>query len=157
MRRYLWLLILPLLGCPPKPTPSPTPGPTPTPDPTPTPVESCCNVPLADAPGWALVTPKPPAYNQLFIVEAEAAIGDVCGKLPDESLTRLAAELVSKRNLCAAQWKNADGSRIDAVIVLRPDGIFEEWHAVAYTDGCWFTSGNAYKNAWRGPQMKGCE
>ena len=152
MRSFAWLLALPLLGCP---TPTPEPSPTPTPGPTPTPVvETCCNIPPADAEGWELITPKPPAYNTLFIAAAEAEIGSVCGAVPDFTLQRLGAALRA-RHICADQWVNKEAVKIDALVALRPDGLWEEWHAVAYTDGCWMALPVAYKNVWKGPQMLG--
>lgn len=148
MRRYVWLLILPLLGCTPKPAPTPPPPPDPS--------ASCCNVPPADAEGWSVVSPKPDPYNIAFMVEAEQTIGDVCGSEPDYSLQRLAAQMVATRYVCAAQWTNREGTKIDAIVVLRPDGLWEEMHSVAYSTGCWTQPENAYKNAWKGPSMLGC-
>ena len=155
MRRFVWLLLPLLFACPP-PKPTPTPTPPPTPEPTP---GICCNVPPADAEGWSVVTPKPAAYNTLFVVDAETQIGNVCGAVPDVSLQRLAAVLMADHYLCAAQWANKEGTLIDAVVVLRPDGLWEEIHAVSYATGCWAYLPNQYKNAWRGPTMigRGCK
>jgi hypothetical protein len=60
---------------------------------------------------------------------AKAAVGDVCGKPPEESLTRLAAQLTAQGE-CATKDE-------DRVFIRRPDGNADEQHAVAYTDGCW--------------------
>lgn len=140
VRRYGWLLFLLLPACP-KPVP-------PAPTPTPPPVGSCCNVPGSEDPAWRPVTPKPAQYNGLFVDEAEKKLGSPCGAVPDETLVKLAAELVS-RNLCAAKWA-------DAVLILRPDGLWEEWHATAYSTGCWTEPERAYIGSWIGPPMREC-
>ena len=66
---------------------------------------------------------------------AKAAVGDVCGKPPDESLVRLTAQLTAQGE-CAIKDE-------DRVFIRRTDGNADEQHAVAYTDGCW--AGNAYR------------
>lgn len=139
MKKLFWLLLPFLLGCP-KPVPPEPPTP-------PEPPASCCNVPGPEEPGWQSVATKPP-YNELFLSEAKAKVGNVCGAVPEESLSKLADALVAA-NLCAAKWA-------DAIIILRPDGYWEQWHSVAFTDGCW-TQEKSYVGTWVGPQMKGCQ
>jgi hypothetical protein len=79
-------------------------------------------------------------------MEAESEIGSVCGSVPENSLEILASHLRDK-NLCASKWS-------DAVVILRPDGLWEEWHAVAYTTGCWTSMDRAYIGSWVGPKME---
>ena len=123
----------------PEPSPAPTPTPTPTPAPTPTPVPACV-VPHSDDSRWQpLGVGYGPSFGQQM-VDAAAAIGDVCGRDPEESLTRLAAQL-RLWGLCADKW--ADG-----VLVQNAAGLWEEYHAVAYGNGCWTERGR-YRGTWR--------
>jgi hypothetical protein len=131
-------------------------GPTPPPQPPepPGPIDtSCCNVPAADADGWSGVEPGPPAYSELFLQEVRGLVGDVCGRPPDESMGKVVEVLATRRAVCSAQWTNADGTRTDALIVLRPDGLWEEWKIIRYDTGCWASLSSAMKNIWRGPRM----
>lgn len=142
------LLVGFLWGCPgpgpapsPTPSPTPTPVPTPTPSPTPSPSPATCTVIDDDLLEQTalmdnLLTPT--------VRDAEAALGDVCGAPPDESLCRMAAYLTGL-GFESFVSQRADGSRADAVFVRRPsDGLLEEHHAVYYANGCWLS------NTWRG-------
>jgi len=114
-------------------------GPNPPPNPTPPPplIPCDCVVPASDDPGWKNLSTSPLPYFAFAVKEAEAKIGDVCGKPPDASLDQLAAALVAA-NYCAAHWS-------DAVLIRRPGGdlnvdaknLFEQYHATAAGTGCW--------------------
>jgi hypothetical protein len=132
-------LALALLACS-RPTPHPSPPPIPS---------SCCNVPAADAPGWIKQGAVVPPYDRLFLEQVEAEAGSRCSDPIDASLSLLASGLVS-RNLCAAVWTAS------TLVVLRPDGLWEEWRPVDAQTGCWTDLDHAYVSAWRGPQMEGC-
>jgi hypothetical protein len=78
---------------------------------------------------------------------AKAAVGDVCGRPPDESLNRLAVQL-NAQGECAVKDE-------DRVFIQRTDGNVDEQHAVAYTDGCW--KSNAYLHTFaNGSGAGGC-
>lgn len=72
---------------------------------------------------------------------AQAAVGDVCGKEPEESLDALAVQL-REQGYCA-------GRMDDAVFIRRSDDLklFEEHHACYYGNGCWLS--NPYRGTWR--------
>jgi len=132
------------------------PGPAPSPTPPPTPVASCdCVVPPPDDPGWKPEVTATPFYG-LAIRDAETAIGDVCGNVPETSIETLASVLITK-GFCAARQN-------DALLVRRLGGdltvdtgqpLFEEWHVIAYPTGCWalgmepITSPLPYKGTYR--------
>ena len=77
---------------------------------------------------------------------AKAAVGDVCGKPPDESLQRLAVQL-NAQGSCAVKDE-------DRVFIKRTDGNIDEQRAVAYTDGCW--TNKPYLNTFSGGGGGGC-
>ncbi len=133
-----------LLAGRPVPTPTPTPGPTPTPSPT----ECVCTVPGPEDPGWANVAVETP-YAEVFISKAREVVGDRCGNDPNVTLASM-AEAVKAQHLCAS------GPWADALIVERPDGKFEEWHIVEWTNGCWYPLSKAYKGAWSNA-LGGCK
>jgi hypothetical protein len=87
----------------------------------------------------------------LEVEAAKRAVGARCGQDEAETL-RLVADALTSAGLCAAgPWGKAEGHG-DAVAVKAPDGLVEEWHVVAFTNGCW--TGDPYRNAWpskRGP------
>ncbi len=119
------------------PTPGPTPTPTVAPTPTPTPAPGECYAP-ADGPQWHPADPQGPTQLLTLVRGAEQRVGDVCGQVPDASLEVLAGTL-REAGLCA-------GRQNDAVMVQRPDGLFEEHHAVYYGDGCWLS--NSFRGLW---------
>ena len=96
-----------------------------------------CYIP-PDGDGWTVI-PQVPSTTKAEMDAAKAAVGDVCGQAPPFSLERLAAQLRSQGS-CADKMS-------DSIMIKRTDGLYEEQHAVAYTDGCW--SQNPYKNTWR--------
>lgn len=125
--------VISLVACTPKPTPTPTPVPT-----------NCCYIAGPEDPAWEEVAPRPDPYNWYFIEQAEKLIPTACSMKADDRLSALAAKL-TELNLCATKWN-------DAVLILRPDSLFEEWHAAAYTtNGCWTEPERAYIGAWTGP------
>ena len=128
------VLAISILGCP---VPKPTPSPSPTPEPTPTPVS--CVIP--ESPGWEAYETIP-AQNLNAVMLAEHELGSVCGQEPSVSLQLLASKLVGAGN-CA---ENVD----DAVFVRRTDDrhLYEEYHAVAYTTGCWTSRTRVYRGVW---------
>lgn len=105
-----------------------------------------CYAPGPDDPRW--VTNPPPLTPQQRATQlgaqvsaAKDAVGDRCGKNVQESLALVAGKL-REQGLCAS------GPWVDAVVVKAPDGLWEEHHVVAYTDGCWTLTNNGYKGAW---------
>jgi len=102
------------------------------PAPTPTP----CAYPRE----WQPAPLRPEQYKQA-VRDAQASLPDRCGyalldeEPQHESLRMLAGEL-RRRGYCAVQHE-------DRVLILRDDGLWEEHHGVAFTDGCWFS--NSFK------------
>jgi hypothetical protein len=82
-----------------------------------------CTITIGD------IIPQMSSATTAALNAAKAAIGDVCGKPPEESLVRLAAQLTAQGE-CAIKDE-------DRVFIQRGDGNADEQHAVAYTDGCW--------------------
>lgn len=111
---------------------------------SPAPQPNGCFAPDPEDPEWAL-RPTPPSDrpSQLMaaVSAARDAVGDRCGRNVQESLALVADEL-RRAGLCAS------GPWVDAVAVLAPDGLWEEHHAVAYTDGCLTHPERGYKGAW---------
>jgi hypothetical protein len=69
------------------------------------------------------------------VEQAKAAVGEKCGSVPPHegafpTLAAVADELRKAGRCASGPWG-------DAVAVLAPDGWWEEYHAVAFTDGCW--------------------
>ena len=93
-----------------------------------------CFAPSADDPLWgANLTGSGQMKAQ--VEAAKVAVGERCGSVPPHegafpTLEALAAELRSKGYCASGPWG-------DALVVKAPDGLWEEYHAVAYTDGCW--------------------
>lgn len=96
-----------------------------------------CYVP-PDGPEWTIV-PQLPTTTKEAMDAAKAALGLPCGQDPSVTLANLATKL-REMGSCADKMS-------DSVMVKRSDGLYEEQHAVAYTDGCW--SQNPYKNTWQ--------
>lgn len=118
----------------------------PNPTPTPPPPGTCCHVADPRDPGWHVADKIEPPYNALLLNEAEETVGDACGKSPQESMTKLTAELAA-RGVCGGEW---DGT----MIVLRPDGLWEQWNVIGQ-GGCWnLQAPENYLGTWRGPGME---
>ena len=132
----------------PTPTPEPTPVPEPIPEPTPTPVPVPTPIPTP-VPGCAY----PVAESQLVavtdrlasrlatVLTGEHELGDLRKPGGGTALARhnnrlLAAWLRDARGLCAFAGQ-------EAVFVLGTQGLWEEYHAAAETDGGW--TQNPYK------------
>lgn len=109
------------------------------------PSPSECYAPQADDPNWVnppIGAPDRPCQRCQEIDRAKATVGDRCGKNIQESLALVAGALRAE-GLCAT------GPWSDAVAVQAPDGMFEEHHVIAYTNGCYTQTSNGYKNAWK--------
>ncbi len=120
-----------LTGC--KPVP-PTPSPSPTPA-----VECQCVVPPSEDSGWKGTTVDMPLWEDALKV-ARDTVGDCSGATPEDNL-KLLADQLGKQNICAGQWA-------DAVLIARPDGKWEQWHAFSYATNCWASLSTAFKGAW---------
>ena len=120
----------------------------PTPEPPPPGPSGCA--PASEDPGWGdPVSPaaRPPQMVAL-VKRATDALGDRCGMDPMQNLRDLGAEIMRQNpGVCAD-----GGNGADALAVLAPDGLWEEYHAVSFaagSRGCWTESGRGkYKNAW---------
>ena len=126
------------------PSPSPTPSPTPTP--TPPPPAECCVIPSSGDSAWQSLGTVQPVFFAAQVKAAEDAIGDRCGKVPEESLDMLATALEANF-ICAAR-------SVDSVFIEKPDQTFEQWHAIDYANGCWTvrwtdTPPHAYIGTWQ--------
>lgn len=92
-----------------------------------------CFAPDADDPLW--VTPPVTGAGQMkdVVLAAEAVVGNRCGTDHQGSLATLGllAEEIRRQGYCAS------GPSSDALAVLAPDGEWEEYHAVAFTTGCY--------------------
>lgn len=115
---------------PPEQPPTPPEPPTPPPPQLP----AGCIVP-AEA-QLVLHSPQRPSKLNVAMDVAHAAVGDLRGHYDFPASRRLIAEQLWKQGLCAFAGQ-------EAVFVLAPDGLWEEWHVVAETDGGWPV--NAYK------------
>lgn len=89
-----------------------------------------CFPPLPEDPLWGSGV-HAPGQMRSQVNAAEAAIGDRCGQSPERSLELLGAEL-RRQGYCADK-------AIDSLSIQAPDGLWEEYHAVAYSTGCWTT------------------
>jgi hypothetical protein len=88
-----------------------------------------------------------------------AALPSSCGQVsPDES-----AQIATLKRI-AAKWREMFGrcveQSVDSVTARRNDGLWEEWHAVYYGDGCTITSNHAYRAVHECPgcvpELSGC-
>lgn len=115
----------------PKPTPTPSPEPTPEPTPTPTPPPSpVCAYPAAEP----QLVPISDAATLLDVVKtAERELGDLRqpggGTALARHNNRLLAAKLREKGYCAFAGQ-------EAVFVLA-EGLWEEYHAAAETDGGW--------------------
>ena len=116
--------------------------------PTPPPGPGCQITPGEPSAPW--LPPVPPSQRAPqkgdALQAAKILVGDRCGQDPHETLRLLAAALVEAGECSEGPWGKATGHG-DAVVIIGNDGAHEEWHAVAFTDGC-YTPGGKYKNAW---------
>jgi hypothetical protein len=81
------------------------------------------------------VSPDPPQQFRTRVKVATSALGDVTGGDPQANLKLLAAKLMELNDgLCAF-------GGIEAVFILRTDGLWEENHAVHFGTGGWTGSG----------------
>ncbi len=107
-----------------------------------------CYPPDPEGEGWALVNPKPPCERCNLVDQIKDQMGNPCGENPVASGEKFAA-LTRAAGYCAGFYK-------DQVSIQRSDGNWEEHHVIAWTDGCYTSTGNGYKNAWHysgsGPQ-----
>ena len=79
-----------------------------------------------------------PARMKSAINAAKANVPKACGRHPLMTLMLVGYEL-RKAGYCADLWA-------DAVGILVPDGLWEEYHVVAFGNGCF--TGNPYITAW---------
>lgn len=141
--KKLAVAALVLLGACTPPAPKPTPEPSPSPTATPFPVPEC----QVKEDQWWLGLPDSPTQMRPKVLAAMEALGEQCGKAPEETLDLLAAKLRS--------WGECAGRMTDSIFVQRHDdsggfeefGIFEEFHPVFYGNGCWTAS--PLKGVWR--------
>lgn len=108
---------------------------------------------MADDSAWEGVEPKPSCERCDVVNLAKDQMGNPCGQNPVESGERFAA-VVRGMGYCA-------GFYADQVSIQRPDGLWEEHHVIAWTDGCYTQTGNGFKNVWRykgeaPPPQTGC-
>lgn len=101
------------------------------------PPSSGCQIP-PDGPGW-LPVERVDSVMRAAVRQAMDALGEAPGPTPEASLDSLAAELV-RRGFCAER-------QTDAVMVKRPDGLYEEHHAVAFGTGRWIAT--SFRGVWR--------
>lgn len=99
-----------------------------------------CYPPDPEGEGWKLVAPKPSCERCGLVDQIKDQLGSPCGQNPVESGERFAAA-VRAAGYCAGFYK-------DQVSIQRPDGNWEEHHVIAWTDGCYTSTGNGYKNVW---------
>ncbi len=100
--------------------------------------DDSCDIPDAETRGWNwLVRRAPEMMDQ--VEAAKALVGERCGENPFNTLALLAVEL-QRVNICAR------GPWADALAVRASGDVIEEYHSVAFTDGCWY--GPAYKGSW---------
>jgi hypothetical protein len=79
------------------------------------------------------VDPTPRQEYRAEVKKATTALGDLRGQPPQQNLKKLAAKL-REEGLCAI-------GGIEAVFILRSDGLAEENHAVYFGDGGWTGNG----------------
>ncbi|KKM58622.1 hypothetical protein LCGC14_1549060 [marine sediment metagenome] len=99
--------------------------------------DTSCIIPDAEAPGWSWFRSAPEMMDQ--VEAAKVQVGERCGENPFNTLALLAVEL-QRVNICAR------GPWADALAVRASGDVIEEYHSVAFTDGCWY--GPAYKGSW---------
>lgn len=109
-----------------------------------TPPTPGCSVPPPTSTDWKpneeqLATTLWSQYRQ-----ALEGVGDRCGQDPEDTLGLIAARM-RDLGVCAA------GPWADALIAKRSDGLWEEWHAVYYGNGCTIATTGAYKGLWYHP------
>jgi hypothetical protein len=120
MRWYAAPLLVSLLGCPGKTPPVVVPTPPP-------PVVETCTVREADL----VAVPDVAPVMGPTVVAAMRELGDPTGKPPQETLAALAKQL----GHCTI-------AGVEAVFVVRPDAMWEEYHAVAFGTGGWIAQGH---------------
>lgn len=98
--------------------------------------------PPPDGDGWGLpVDAGHRACQRCDVInEAKTKMASPCGNDPSASLEAFGATLRSM-GYCA-------GKMNDAVFLKAPDGLWEEHHVIAYTNGCYTNTQNGYKGAW---------
>ena len=99
--------------------------------------DDSCVIADAEAPGWSWFRSAPEMMDQ--VEAAKVQVGERCGENPFNTLALLAVEL-QRVNICAR------GPWADALAVRASGDVVEEYHSVAFTDGCWY--GPAYKGSW---------
>lgn len=99
-----------------------------------------CYPPDPEGTGWKLVSPKPSCERCNVVDMIKDQMGNPCGQSPIESGEEFARR-VRAAGFCGGFYK-------DQVSIQRPDGNWEEHHVIAWTDGCYTSTGNGYKNVW---------
>ena len=85
---------------------------------------------------------------------AEGALGSVCGKEPEATLDALGAQ-IRLSGECAGRLDDAvfirHGSKAqqDEEDRNHTPSTWGEYHAAAYTDGCWTDRERVYKGTWK--------
>jgi hypothetical protein len=116
--------------------------------PPPPPPPPGCQVPPGEPPEpWG--PPVDPSVRPAQMWEAhnsaKIVVGDRRGKDPVETLRLLAQALRDAGHCADGPWGKQQGAG-DAVAIKAPDGLYEEYHSVGFTDGG-YTS-RPYKAAW---------
>lgn len=117
-----------------------------------------CPLPDFEAAGWTEVLPKPGSQTVAALSAAETRVtaartdlfepGTNClrsNTVPNilAALEAIAAEM---RAAGTCSWQHSD-----AIMARRPDGAWEELHAMAFGTGCLIAPSNAYKRTFREP------
>ena len=102
----------------------------PNPEPTPTPSPGEC----AQEAELVPTTCGGAVYNAA-VKQATIALGDLTGNPPQENLKVLAAEITEQTG------RKCIFAGVEAIFLLRPDGKYEENHAVYFGDGGWTGNG----------------
>lgn len=97
--------------------------------------------------------PRPVFHSE--VKAATSALGDLTGLNPNDNLDTLAAQLRTQLpNRCIL-------SGIEALFILRDDGLYEENHAVSFEDGSWTNNGRGkfkfcHRNTGATPPPQAC-
>ncbi len=105
-------------------------------------VPEACNIPHSEDPGWSQSIRRVPTTLEVHEA-AKVVVGERCGENPFSTL-KLLAEAANATGECAA------GPWNDEFLIKAKDGLYEGWHSVAYTNGCWL--GPAYRGTYYHPE-----
>jgi hypothetical protein len=106
-----------------------------------------CVVPVDDEAHWRFLGTEMEAPSQMRAIVLGAKPKIPTPDLPDRLLDALVLSLRA-HGVCAGVPAAIDGKRADAVFVQRPDGLWEQFHAVSYQTNSWRTF-DWYEGVWR--------